>query len=115
MRIYSFFLPFGSTASTVIWSSMPNCFIASFINKPFRFLKNCFKVLFGKYSWIGYCDVKDNEKSKLPKIKKGIFDPSASISRNGLTEEEKEHLNLMYARDYSLSKDIHFFLRALRK
>jgi hypothetical protein len=59
--------------------------------------------------------VKEYEKSKLPKIKKGIFDPSANISSTGLTEEEKEHLNLMYARDYSLSKDIHFFLRALKK
>jgi hypothetical protein len=32
-----------------------------------------------------------------------------------LTDEEKEHLNLMYARDYTLSKDINFFFRALRK
>jgi hypothetical protein len=71
--------------------------------------------LFGKYSWIGYCDVNDTDKSRLPKIKKGIFDPSTNMSRIGLTEEEKEHLNLMYARDYSLSKDINFFFRALRK
>ena len=86
-----------------------------FINKPFYFLKNCFKVLFGKYSWIGYCEVKDPEKMKLPKIKKGIFDPSMNMSRIGLSEEEKEQLNLMYARDYSLSKDVNFFFRALRK
>ena len=90
-------------------------FLAFFINRPLFFLKSCFKVLFGKYSWIGYCNVKDNEKLRLPKIKKGIFDPSANMSRIGLTEEEKEHLNLMYARDYSLSKDINFFLRALKK
>ena len=32
-----------------------------------------------------------------------------------LTEEEKEHLNLMYARDYTLLKDINYFFRALRK
>ena len=31
------------------------------------------------------------------------------------SEEEKEHLNLMYARDSSLSQDINFFFRALRK
>lgn len=90
-------------------------FIAFFIKKPFSFLKNCFKVLIGKYSWIGYCETKDNDNHKLPKIKKGVFDPSANISRNGLTEEEKEHLNIMYARDYSLSKDWIFFLRALKK
>lgn len=33
-------------------------FVAWFIKKPFTFLKNCFMVLFGKYSWVGYCQVK---------------------------------------------------------
>ena len=100
----------SSFMGIVLW-----IFLVFIIDRPFAFLKSCFKVLFGKYSWIGYCDVKDSEKSRLPKIKKGIFDPSANMSRFGLTEEEKEHLNLMYARDYSLSKDINFFFRALRK
>ena len=90
-------------------------FLIFVVNKPFRFLTNCFKVLFGKYSWIGYCDIKNSDMAKLPKIKKGIFDPSTNMSRIGLSEDEKEQLNLMYARDYSLSKDINFFLRALRK
>lgn len=90
-------------------------FLALFINKPFSFLKNCFKVLFGNYSWIGYCNIENSDSSKLPKIKKGIFDPSTNMSRIGLNDEEKEHLNLMYARDYSLSKDVNIFLRSLRK
>lgn len=106
-RLFDFI---SSLLGIVLW-----IFLAFFINKPFHFLKSCFKVLFGKYSWIGYCTTKDNEKLRLPKIKKGIFDPSANISRIGLSEEEKEHLNLMYARDYSLSKDISFFFRALKK
>ena len=100
----------SSFMGIVLW-----VFLAFFINKPFHFLKSCFKVLFGKYSWIGYCNTKNNDKLRLPKIKKGIFDPSANMSRIGLTEEEKEQLNLMYARDYSLSKDINFFFRALKK
>lgn len=90
-------------------------FIFLFIDKPFLFLKNCFKVLFGRYSWIGYCDIDDGDMSRLPKIKKGIFDPSTNMSRIGLSDDEKRQLNLMYARDYSLSKDINFLLRALRK
>ena len=90
-------------------------FIVFFIKNPFAFLKNCFKVLTGRYSWIGYCELKESDNLKLPKIKKGIFDPSANISKNGLTEEEKEQLNLMYARDYSLSKDWSFFIKAIRK
>ena len=90
-------------------------FLVFFVNKPLAFLKNCFKVLSGRYSWIGYCDVKDDVMLKLPKIKKGIFDTSTNMSRYGLSEEEKEQLNLVYARDYSLSKDINIFLRALKK
>ena len=100
----------SSFMGIVLW-----IFLAFFINKPFHFLKSCFKVLFGKYSWIGYCNTKNNDKLRLPKIKKGIFAPSANMSRIGLTEEEKEQINLMYARDYSLSKDINFFFRALKK
>ena len=101
----------SSSLGIILW-----VFLAFFINKPFAFLKNCFKVLSGKYSWIGYCELEDSDANRrLPKIKKGIFDPSANMSRVGLSKEEKEHLNLMYARDYSLSKDINFFFRALRK
>ena len=100
----------SSFMGIVLW-----IFLVFFINKPFHFLKSCFKVLFGKYSWIGYCNTKNNDKLRLPKIKKGIFDLSTNMSRIGLTEEEKDHLNLMYARDYSLSKDINFFFRALKK
>lgn len=91
-------------------------FLVFFINKPFAFLKNCLRVLSGKYSWIGYCELEGSDaNNRLPKIKKGIFDPSTNMSRVGLSKEEKEQLNLMYARDYSLSKDINFFFRALRK
>ncbi|MBQ3594108.1 MAG: glycosyltransferase [Bacteroidales bacterium] len=101
----------SSSLGIILW-----VFLVFFINKPFAFLKNCFKVLSGKYSWIGYCELEDSDANRrLPKIKKGIFDPSANMSRVGLSKEEKEHLNLMYARDYSLSKDINFFFRTLRK
>lgn len=101
----------SSSCGIIFW-----IFLVFFINKPFAFLKNCFKVLLGKYSWIGYCELDDKEvNNRLPKIKKGIFDPSTNISRMKLSEDEKEQLNLMYARDYSLLKDINFFFRALRK
>ena len=101
----------SSSLGIILW-----IFLVFFINKPFSFLKNCFKVLSGKYSWIGYCELEDSDaNNRLPKIKKGIFDPSANMSRVGLSEEEKEQLNLMYARDYSLSKDINFFFRALKR
>lgn len=100
----------SSFLGIVLW-----IFLILFVDKPFSFLKNCFKVLFGKYSWIGYCETKHKGSQRLPKIKKGIYDPSMKMSKIGLTEEEKEQLNLLYARDYSLSKDINFFFKAIKK
>lgn len=87
-------------------------FVAWFIKKPFTFLKNCFMVLFGKYSWVGYCQVKNTDSQKLPEIKKGIYNP-ASIVNNELNDSALERLNVIYARDYTVLKDFNILLRAL--
>ena len=75
-------------------------------------MKNCFMVLFGKYSWVGYCQVKNTDSQKLPEIKKGIYNP-ASIVNNELNDSALERLNVIYARDYTVLKDFNILLRAL--
>lgn len=87
-------------------------FVAWFIKKPFVFLKNCFKVLLGRYSWVGYCPVENSDSQRLPEIKKGIYNP-ASIVNNELDNSACERLNVIYARDYTVSKDFNILLRAL--
>lgn len=86
--------------------------IAWFLKKPWQFLKDCFKVLFGGYSWVGYCPVADHDNLKLPEIKKGIYN-AASIVKREIDDEAKAQLNVMYARDYTVLKDINILLRTL--
>lgn len=99
-----------SLLGIVLW-----IFTAWFIDKPFHFLMNCFKVLIGTYSWVGYCEVKDYNKMRLPKIKKGIYNPVTIINQVDMNDKKKEQLNLMYARDYTVWKDFNIFFRALKK
>lgn len=76
-----------------------------FYSSKNQFLSNCWAVLIGRKSWIGYTANNKSSIQHLPKIKAGIFPPSqqqflhtnpASISK----------INLIYARDYSVVKDI---------
>ena len=89
-------------------------FMAWFIKNPVKFLGNCFKVLFRKYSWVGYCPTEANDGQRLPEIKKGIYNP-ASIVSSELDDEAKSRLNVMYARDYTVLKDFNILFRMLMK
>ena len=89
-------------------------FAAWFVKKPFNFLKNCFRVLFGGYSWVGYCPAESVDGQRLPKIKKGIYNP-ASIVAGDLDDEARAQLNVMYARDYTVLKDFNILFRMLMK
>jgi GT2 family glycosyltransferase len=84
-----------------------------FFSKKRNFLRNIFKVISGKLSYVGY-DVTDSSSVfNLPRIKSGIFSPSDGLSFNDGTLTDK--LNLIYARDYSIQKDLGIVLKAWRK
>ena len=89
-------------------------FMAWFIRKPVKFLVDCLRVLFGKYSWVGYCPTETVDGQRLPEIKPGIYNPS-SIVANELDDEARNRLNVMYARDYTVLKDINILTRMLLK
>ena len=89
-------------------------FAAWFVNKPVKFLGDCFKVLFGRYSWVGYCPTEVIDVQRLPNIKKGIYNPS-SIAEGELSDEARGRLNVMYARDYTIQKDFNILFRMLLK
>jgi GT2 family glycosyltransferase len=80
------------------------------MKKPSHFLKNCFLVLSGEYSWVGYFE---NNQINLPLIKKGVINPISYDTRN-LDESTINRLNMLYARDYSLFTDLHLILRSFR-
>ncbi len=89
-------------------------FTAWFIKKPLKFLGDCFRVVFGGYSWVGYCSMEDSDGQRLPKIKKGIYSP-ASIVTSELDDDARNRLNVMYARDYTILKDFNILFRVLLK
>lgn len=77
-----------------------------------RWIKNMLQCLTGKRSLVGYFipEVKDLQ---LPAIKRGILNPSdaARVEDQGLAVK----LNLIYARDYSIWKDLAIIRKAWRK
>lgn len=89
-------------------------FMAWFVKNPFKFLGDCFRVLFGGYSWVGYCPTENIDGQRLPMIKKGIYNP-ASIVVDGLDDEALAQLNVIYARDYTVLKDFNILFRMLMK
>lgn len=70
-------------------------------NKSNYFL-NCFNVLFGFYSWVGYGKITDKS---LPEIKRSVLYPAMLLDKT--IENDKIKLaNLRYAKDYKIEKDI---------
>ena len=84
----------------------------SYRNKR-KFLKNILTVWSGQKSIVGYNFTHSEGITELPRIKPGLLYPSDEISQN--EEGLSDKLNLIYARDYHLKKDISILLKAWTK
>ncbi|WP_273443996.1 glycosyltransferase family 2 protein [Neolewinella agarilytica] len=74
------------------------------------FLMNIFRVLFGSKHWVSYAV--QEARSNLPGLKAGVVSP-ATGSR--ITDSETlQHLNFLYARDYSVGEDWRIVLSNFR-
>lgn len=82
--------------------------------KPVGFIKNIFKVLWGSISWVGYYP-QQNQLHQLPHIRKGVLNPIDSTKFKNHEEDTISQLNLLYARDYNLWKDLNIILFAFRE
>ncbi len=69
-----------------------------------QFVSNMLSVFTGKFSLVGYFESEQKINKTLPKLKVGILRPSDLSAESDKNHHEK--LNLIYARDYSISKDI---------
>jgi len=78
-----------------------------------KFIKNITSVFIGKISFIGFSEQSILQDIRLPKIKSGILHPSY-INRVS-TASIDEKLNLLYARNYSMRKDLSILLKSWRK
>lgn len=65
------------------------------------FIANCFKVLFGIYSWVGYGKAK---RKDLPNLKPSVLSPVFGFS--GLSDERINRALLNYSKDYKIENDI---------
>jgi O-antigen biosynthesis protein len=85
------------------------------VPRPFGIIINALKVLFGKKSWVGYCRLETGQSGKLPNIRQGVLHPADVFMQTVTDPETLSHLNLMYARDYSLLKDLNIIFRGIRQ
>ncbi len=85
-----------------------------FYHRKSQFIINIFSVLSGKSSWIGYIN-QQKGKGNLPVLKPGILNPADYFSELTLNDEKTARLNMLYAKDYSLTTDSEILLSAWRK
>lgn len=83
-----------------------------FIRHPFRYVSNLFMVLSGKKTWVGY--LSNTGISALPKIKAGVLTP-ASDKNETIEPATANKLNLLYAKNYSIGKDLAIIFLSISK
>jgi len=84
------------------------------VKKPLGYFLNIFKVLFGRYSWVSYTPSSTAELLKLPKIRKGVLDPTYSFKNRTIEPEAVNRLNLLYARNYKFTNDLNIIYKGFK-
>ena len=74
------------------------------------FIKNIFRVLSGKISWVGYA----GKTKMLPKIKNGILNPLDSLNSKINDDLTINRLNFLYAKDYRVYTDLNIIRKGWR-
>ncbi len=81
-----------------------------FINEKSGYFKNCFSVLIGNKTWVGYINNLFDVRN-FPKIKKGILNPVDGLSFDIINESTAKKLNTLYAKQYLVENDIKIILK----
>jgi hypothetical protein len=84
-----------------------------FVKKRFNYFSNIVKVLFGEKTWVGYAAADTNKV--LPKIKMGVLTPLDSLGKKNINAVTAQKLNFLYAKDYSIEKDLFILLGGLSR
>ncbi len=85
------------------------------IKNPVGLLKNAMSCLSGKKSWVSYHPT-ESASLNLPRIKPGILTPLDGSAIRELTDEATvQRLNLLYAKDYGLYKDLEIIWKGYGK
>jgi GT2 family glycosyltransferase len=84
------------------------------VSRPLGLIRNIFLVLFSKRTWVGYIRDDQSDLERLPHIRKGILDPMDAFGEDHLSEDIKQRLNFIYARDYSTNIDLNILVKGYR-
>ena len=76
-----------------------------FVKKPLGLLVNCFYVIVGQRSWVGYSQQGELDHKQLPSLKPGILDPLMVQPVASHTPDNAQKLNVLYAKDYRWMND----------
>ncbi len=74
-------------------------------------IRNAMSVLRGSHSWVSY-DRRDTRLAELPKLRPGFMSPVGDRVAAISGSEEVHTINFLYAREYTLWKDIGILLRS---
>ena len=88
-------------------------FILWFFKNKKVYVENMIIILLGRLSFVGFSEKIYKKDVRLPKIKSGILNPENIININNNKISEK--LNLLYARDYSVKKDVSILIKGWKK
>ncbi len=87
-------------------------FVIWFQRNKLNFFSNLFKVLVGMYSWVGYGKFIDKT---LPQIKPSVLSPACLLQEVDKNSSKQKLLNLRYAKDYSIEKDLSIIWKCFSK
>ncbi len=88
-------------------------FLLIVVQRRWNFVKNIFRVIGGRRTWVGYCPVPGRQD--LPAIPPGVLCPGSSLLSSGQEIEMLQNMNQTYARNYHPYLDIRIVAGNLRK
>ena len=74
-----------------------------------KLITQAWNVLLGRYTWISY-DRRDPGLNELPSLRPGFYGPAMHIASKMEIDREVHMINYLYAREYSVWKDVDFLL-----
>ncbi|HNS46026.1 MAG TPA: glycosyltransferase [Bacteroidales bacterium] len=99
-------------ASLLLLASLPVSIFL--VRNPLLFIRNCFLVLLGKCTWVGYSTDKNAVTIHLPHLKRGILNPTDIFKNPSFDTQTINRLNLLYARNFSLANEFTILYRGYR-
>jgi O-antigen biosynthesis protein len=84
-------------------------FLSLKVKRPGAFISNCFSVLFGSKTWVGYTPGISHDQ--LPKLRQGIIAPYNVLPGYEPPVDVQMSMNMVYARQYTPGTDVGLLLK----